>query len=400
MSDDPAHRLEGFHPTGPEGGINPPISDASTFAFSRPDLLRAAFHHEAPGCYLYSRSGNATLRTLAGALAALEGSEAAWVTASGMSAIAVTLMQLAGSGTQIVASRTIYGGSWALLANWLPRFGVETVFVDIADPDAVAAAVNENTAAIYCETLSNPTLRLPDLPALADIARANAAALVVDNTFAPLIVSPLALGADIVVHSLTKFINGASDCIAGAVCASEEFIATLGDVNEGTAMLLGPVLDSLRAQSIYKNLATLELRMLRHGANAAFLAEHLEAAGLDVIYPGLSSHPDHARFDALANPGYGYGGMLALDLDTTEAAEDLAMRLQEAGVGLLAVSLGGHRTLFSPSGSSTSSEIPPEMQNQIGLSAGLLRFSVGLDADIEATWEAFADCFAAAGLTG
>ncbi|MGH8161221.1 MAG: aminotransferase class I/II-fold pyridoxal phosphate-dependent enzyme [Gammaproteobacteria bacterium] len=400
MPDDPMKRLEAYHPTDSKGDINPPITDSSTFAFSRPDLLRAVFHHEAPGCYLYSRSGNATLRTLAGALAALEGSEAAWVTASGMSAIVVTLMHLAGSGTRIVASRTIYGGTWALLANWLPRFGVETVFVDINDPDAVAAAVNEDTAAIYCETLSNPTLRMPDLPALAHIGRASTAALVVDNTFAPLIVSPLALGADVVVHSLTKFINGASDCIAGAICASEEFIATLGDVNEGTAMILGPVLDSLRAQSIYKNLATLELRMRRHGANAAYLAERLEEIGLEVIYPGLASHPDHARFDAFANPGYGYGGMLALDLETTEAAEDLATRLQDAGLGLLAVSLGGHRTLFSPSGSSTSSEIPPEMQNQIGLSPGLLRFSIGLDADIEATWETFADCLADAGLSG
>jgi methionine-gamma-lyase len=158
------------------------------------------------------------------------------------------------------------------------------------------------------------------------------------------------------------------------------------------------VLDSVRAQGIYKNLATLGLRMRRHGENAAFLAQRLEEAGLKVAYPGLASHPDHKRFDALANSGYGYGGMLGLDVGTVEAAEKLAVRLQDAGVGLLAVSLGHHRTLFSPSGSSTSSEIPPEMQNQIGLSPGLLRFSIGLDADIEDTWTRFGQCLAESGL--
>lgn len=398
MQDDPMSRLESRHELSPEGGVNPSISDSSTFAFSRPDLLRAAFHHEAPGCYLYSRAGNATLRTLGEALAALEASEAALVTASGMSAIAVTLMQLAGSGKRIVASHTIYGGTWALLSNFLTRFGVETRFVDTNNLAELREAVNADTVAIYCETLSNPMLRMPDLKALAKIAHDNDAPLVVDNTFAPLLVSPLALGADIVVHSLTKFINGASDCIAGAVCASEAFITELGDVNAGPAMLLGPVLDTLRAQSIYKNLDTLGVRMERHGKNAAFLAERLEEAGLKTVYPGLASHPDHERFVAQANPGYGYGGMLGLDLGTVEAAENLATRLQDADVGLLAVSLGHAKTLFSPSGSSTSSEIPEDMQNQIGLSPGLLRFSIGLDTDIEATWQRFRTCLADAGL--
>lgn len=392
MSNDPMSRLEGLHELSPEGGVNPSISDSSTFAFSSPELLRAAFHDEAPGCYLYSRAGNETLRTLGSALAALEGSEAPQVTASGMSAIAVTLMNLASQGSRIVASHTIYGGTWALLSNVLPRFGVETVFVDTNDPDEVRAAINEDTVAVYCETLSNPMLRMPDVAVLAEIVHEADATLVMDNTFAPLLVSPLALGADVVVHSLTKFINGASDSIAGAVCASGDFIAELGDVNTGTAMLLGPVLDTLRAQSIYKNLATLGVRMQKHGANAAFIAARLEEAGLKTVYPGLESHPDHARFDAQANPGYGYGGMLGLDLGTVEAAEGLAVRLQDAGVGLLAVSLGHARTLFSPSGSSTSSEIPENMQNQMGLSPGLLRFSIGLDADIEDTWERFHRC--------
>ncbi|MGH8126840.1 MAG: aminotransferase class I/II-fold pyridoxal phosphate-dependent enzyme [Gammaproteobacteria bacterium] len=398
MNSDPLSRLERYHPECSDDGVNPPISDAATFSFSHTDLLKAAFHHEAPGCFLYARSGTSTTRMLAGALAALEGGEAAHVTASGISAIAVTLLQLASAGNQIVASHTIYGGTWALLANVLPRFGIETRFVDTNNIDAVREAITEDTAAIYCETLANPMLRVPDLPALAEVASSSRAALVVDNTFAPLVVSPLDHGADVVVHSLTKYINGASDCVAGAICASEDFIASLSDVADGTAMLLGPVLDSLRAQSIYKNMGTLGVRMDRHGRNALYLAEQLEQAGMKVIYPGLASHSDHDRFARLANPGYGHGGMLALDAGSAAAAEDLARRLQAAEVGLLAVSLGYYRTLFSPSGSSTSSEIPPEMQNQMGLTPGLLRFSIGLDADIEATWERFAGCLGAAGL--
>lgn len=398
MENNPTGRLERYRPECSNGGVNPPISDSATFAFSNPDLLKAAFHDEAPGCFLYSRSGNASTRMLAGAVAAMEGSEAGHVTASGISAIAITLLQLASAGNQIVASHTIYGGTWALLSNLLPRFGIETRFVDTNDLDAVREAITPETAAIYCETLSNPMLRMPDIPVLAQLARDNDAALVIDNTFAPLLVSPLAHGADIVVHSLTKYINGASDCVAGAICADENFVASLGDVADGPAMLLGPVLDSLRAQSIYKNMGTLDVRMERHSRNAAYLAGKLVEKGLNAIYPGLENHPDHQRFDQLSNPDYGYGGMLGLDTGSAEAADDLARRLHAAEVGILAVSLGFYRTLFSPSGSSTSSEIPAEMQNQMGLSPGLLRFSIGLDGDIEATWERFAGCLAAAGL--
>ncbi|MGH8426444.1 MAG: aminotransferase class I/II-fold pyridoxal phosphate-dependent enzyme [Gammaproteobacteria bacterium] len=398
MSEDPLSRLERYRRPATDGGVNPPIADSATYAFSDPENLKAMFSEDAPGCFLYARSGNPTTRALADALAAFEDTKAAHVTASGMGAIVATLMQLAGTGGEIVSDCTVYGGTYSLLANFLPRFGIETRFVDINDVDTVRAAITDAATAIYCETLSNPLLRVADIPALAAIAHEADVPLVVDNTFAPLIMSPVALGADIVVHSLTKFINGAGDGLGGVICANREFITALGDVAAGTAMLLGATLDPLRAQSIYKNLSTLGVRMVRHSENARYLAERLEEAGLRVIYPGLASHPDHPRLAALMNPGYGYGGMFALDAGSTETADELAVRLQEAGVGYLAVSLGFHRTLFSLSGSSTSSEIPPALQREIGLSPGLLRFSIGLDADIEATWQRFADCLEAADL--
>jgi methionine-gamma-lyase len=190
-----------------------------------------------------------------------------------------------------------------------------------------------------------------------------------------------------VIHSLTKFINGASDCIGGAICSDKEFIASLRSVNDGATMLLGPVLDSIRAASILKNLRTLHIRMHQHSKNAMYVAEHLEKLGLRVIYPGLLSHPQHNFIKLLLTPGYGFGGMINFDAKTKETADKLLVMLQERNVGYFAVSLGFYKTLFSSPGSSTSSEIPKEEQEQMGLSDGLVRFSVGLDNDIASTFE-------------
>ncbi len=381
------------------GGVNPPISDSATFTFHDPDRLKASFGHDAPpGCFLYARATTPTAQHLAAALARLEGTEAAHVTASGMGAIVATLLQRVNPGEEIVASHTIYGGTWALLANFFPRLGIKTHFADFQDLHAVESLMSENTAVLYCESLSNPLLRLPDLPSIAALAHRAQAMLVVDNTFTPLLISPARLGADVVIHSLTKFINGASDCVGGVTCGPAEFIDSLSDPSHGAAMLLGAVLDSLRAQGIYKNLATLEIRMRRHSENARFIAERLAEKGLAVTYPGLENHPEHKRFIALANPGFGAGGILALDVGDASRADALMRYLQQAGVGHLAVSLGFHHTLFSPSGSSTSSEIPPEIQERIGLTPGLIRFSIGLDPDIGATWGRFASCLAKIGL--
>ncbi|MDX1286448.1 MAG: PLP-dependent transferase, partial [Draconibacterium sp.] len=210
--------------------------------------------------------------------------------------------------------------------------------------------------------------------------------------FTPMIFSPAELGADFVVYSMTKFINGKNDCVAGAICGSNEFINQLSDVNDGTAMLLGPVLDPLQSSSILKNLHTLHIRMKQHGSNAMYIAEKLEETGLVIKYPGLASHPQHELHTNLMNRKYGYGGMVAIDFETEEKANKIMYKMQQAGVGYLAVSLGYFRTLFSCSGHSTSSEIPIEVQKEMGLSDGLVRLSVGLDNDIEETFRTIQKC--------
>jgi methionine-gamma-lyase len=207
-----------------------------------------------------------------------------------------------------------------------------------------------------------------------------------------MILSPAQLGADLVVYSMTKFINGKNDCVAGAICGSVEFVAHLSDVNDGTAMLLGPVLDPLRSSGILKNLNTLHIRMKQHSENAMYLAKKMEAYGLKSNYPGLKKHPQHELHTQLMNSGFGYGGMLAIDFGTEKKANRIMQKMQDAGVGYLAVSLGYFRTLFSNSGKSTSSEVPVEVQKEMGLSEGLVRFSVGLDSDIEDTFQKIIGC--------
>ncbi|HEX5339700.1 MAG TPA: aminotransferase class I/II-fold pyridoxal phosphate-dependent enzyme [Gammaproteobacteria bacterium] len=398
MNFDPVNKIQDLWTFGEYGDVNPSISDASTYTFLDPDTMKERFSSEIEGCFLYSRHWSPMNRMLSDALAAMEGTEDCSVTASGMGAITGTLLQLCGAGDEIVASRTVYGGSYAFMKNFLPRFGVNTRFVDCNDLDAVRAAINRNTRVLYCESISNPLLAVPDLPGLAELARASGITFVVDNTFAPLIIAPAQLGAQVVVHSLTKFINGTSDCVAGAVCASHEFINSLTDVNAGALMLLGPALDSLRAASIHKNLHSLHVRMQQHSRNALYIAERLAEKGLRVSYPGLPQHSDHARMQQLMTPGFGFGGMLTLDVGTEADANRLMVRLQQEKVGLLAVSLGYFRTLFSPSGNSTSSEIPKQDQAAMGLSDGLMRFSIGLDHDIARSWERMLGCLEELGL--
>lgn len=398
MKYDPANRIQDLRQFGEFGDVNPSITDSSTYTFLKAELMEATFHGEAEGCFLYSRHWNPTNRYLAEAMAALEGTELAWITASGMAAITCTIFQLCNSGDHIITSVTTYGGTYAFLKNYLPKFGIEVSFVNITDLKAVENAIRPNTKCIYTESLTNPLLQVSDIPRLAAIAHRHNILLLVDNTFSPMILSPAILGADIVVYSMTKFINGKNDCVAGAICGSKAFINALSDVNSGTAMLLGPVLDPLRSSSILKNLNTLHIRMKQHSKNADFLARRFAEEGIPVIYPGLPAHPQHELMRSLMNEEYGFGGMLAIDLVTHAKANEVMQMMQMEDVGYLAVSLGYFKTLFSASGKSTSSEIPVEEQRKMGLSEGLVRFSVGLDNDIERTWTKIRKCLVKAGV--
>tara|TARA_R110002050_G_scaffold71771_6_gene154383 strand:- start:16060 stop:16713 length:654 start_codon:yes stop_codon:yes gene_type:complete len=199
-------------------------------------------------------------------------------------------------------------------------------------------------------------------------------------------ISPAILGADIVIHSLTKFINGSSDTVGGVVCGTQKFINDLRNVNSGASMLLGSTMDSLRAASVLKNLRTLHIRMQQHSKNGLFLAEKFESDGLKTVYPGLKTHPSHNLFKSMMNDKYGFGGMLTIDVGSLEKANELMELMQNKNLGYLAVSLGFYKTLFSAPGASTSSEIPENEQKAMGLSDGLIRFSIGLDDDIERTY--------------
>jgi len=392
MTFDPATEIQNYLVFGEFGDVNPSICDSATYTFHSVAKMEELFDHEIEGCFLYSRQFNPTNKYLAAALARMEGGECAQVTSSGMAAIACTLIELCSAGDEIVSERTVYGGTYALFANLLPRFGVTTKFIDLSDEQSVHAAITPKTRVLYCESFNNPLLEVADIPMLARVARDYGVKLVVDNTFSPLIISPLKLGADIVVHSMTKFINGTSDCVAGCVVGTHDFIDRLLNVNHGPCMLLGPVLDSLRAASILKNLHSLHIRMAHHSRNALYLAQRFDWHGLAVHYPGLTHHPQHKLITRMMNPGYGYGGMVAVDVGEKATADRLMLRLQEEKVGYLAVSLGYFKTLFSAPGHSTSAEIPEEERLKMGMGDGLIRFSVGLDNDIARTWRTIHHC--------
>jgi methionine-gamma-lyase len=389
---DPATRIQDLLQFDEFGGVNPAITDSSTFTFLDPETMTETFLGHTEGCFLYSRHWNPSNKYLADAMAAMENTGSAWVTASGMSAITCSILQLCKAGDHLITSVTTYGGTFAFLKNYLPKFNIQVSFVDITDLACVKDEIRPNTRLIYTESVTNPLLQVSDIRALASIARENGVLLMVDNTFSPMIITPAQLGADIVVYSMTKFINGKNDCVAGAICGSEEFVNSLSNVNDGSAMLLGPVLDPMRSSSILKNLHTLHVRMKQHSSNAMIIAKGLRDLGLKVRYPGLPEHPQHSLMNSMMNQEYGYGGMVSVELGSSEKANEFMRQLQMEGVGYLAVSLGYFKTLFSNSGKSTSSEVPEDLQRKIGLSEGLVRFSIGLDNNIDRSLAKMEEC--------
>lgn len=385
------------HEFGEHGGVNMSIETSTTFtvldAKIMPAIFQGQYGPDSGGCYLYGRHFNPTVYVLGRQIAALEGAESGYCTASGMSAISSTIMQLCNSGDHIVSSNTVYGGTFALFHEYLPaKCGIDSTMVDITDLEAVERAFTPRTKVLYLETMSNPTLRVADIPRLAQIAHARGAQLVVDNTFCPLMVSPIQLGADVVVHSLTKFINGASDAIAGAICGSQELIMSLMDLHQGSLMLLGPTMDPQVAYNISMRLPHLGMRMTEHSRRALLFAERLQDRGLTVTYPGLVEHPDHALLASLSNPEFGHGGIFCVDLGSADVANQFMELLQNKDrFGFMAVSLGYFETLMTAPASSTSSELDDSDLQAAGIPPGLVRVSIGYTGTVEQRWAQLED---------
>jgi methionine-gamma-lyase len=358
-----------------------PIYQAHTFAFSDTETMAEAFHG-ANAPYVYARYGNPTVDALETAVADLEGGAGAIAAASGMGAISATLWALLGTGGHVVAQDRLYGGTQSLLEALRTRWGVEVTLVDGGDPEAVRAALRPDTRVLLLETIANPTGRVADLPALTAPARAVGATTIVDNTFAtPLLCRPIEHGADIVVHSATKYMGGHSDTIGGVAVFADP--GTLEAVRERTAEF-GAVMDPFAAWLVARGLSTLAVRMERHCANARELAGRLAAhpAVARVHYPGVPDDPGHATARRVLDGGF--GGVLAFDLAGGLAAgRSFASRIRLAA---LAPSLGDVRTLVLHPATTSHRELDDEGLARAGISAGLIRVSAGIE-DVEDLWK-------------
>ena len=350
-----------------------PIYQAATFASADADELGAVTTGRQPG-YVYARLGNPTVDALADAFAELHAAEAGFAAATGMAAIHLAVVSQVAAGDRIVATRALYGTTRSLFSSVLARAGVATTFVDVTDLAAVEAALTPAPARIlYLETISNPTLVVPDLAALASLAHRHGAMVVVDNTFAsPYLCRPLALGADLVVESATKYLSGHSDVLAGAVAGSRPLIDAVRALHVDTGGTLAP----FSAFLVLRGIPTLAIRMERHAATAAVLAELLEGApGVErVWYPARPSHPQHA---VAARQLAGGGGMLAFELAGGAAAGRTfidALRIPER-----TASLGSIHSIVVHPPSTTHRQLTRAQLADAGIAPGLLRVSVGLE---------------------
>jgi len=377
---------------GENGGVNSSIHPSTTFTTMDPETMSKMFKGEVSdaGCYLYGRHFHPNSLNLGIQMAAMENTEIAYPVASGMAAITTAIKQIVQPGGHLIASSNVYGGTYAFLKNLAPRYGMDVTFVEEMTEENVREAMQDNTDMVFFEMHSNPTLRVTDALSVSKVCADFGLEMMVDNTFTPLIYTPKNLGATITVHSGTKFLNGMSDGISGVICCEHPLLQEMMDLHDGELMLSGPVMDPRSAWQLQQYLQTLPLRVREHSFRALKLSEQLESLGsFRVIYPGLESHPDHHLVNIQANSGFGYGGLMAIDLETYENARKLVMEIQNSGWGLNAVSLGYYHSLLSISGSSTSSEIEPEMQEKTQLSPGLVRISVGFMGSLENQIDAF-----------
>lgn len=373
----------GYDAMTEQGALTPPIHMTSTYCFDSVEQGAARFAGEASG-HVYSRLSNPTTAILEERLASLEGAEAALATASGMGAISSALWTLLSPGDQILADKTLYGCTFSLLEHGLRKFGIEVVYADFTQLDAVAAEMTPATRVVYCESPANPNMRLVDIQSLAGTVRARSetAKIIIDNTYCtPALQQPLALGADLVVHSATKYLGGHGDLIAGVIVGSQQ---DMDDIRGfGLKDMTGAVMSPMTAFLILRGLKTLALRMERHSQNALSIARFLQAhsAVETVYYPGLEGSPDYALAQRqMALPG----GMLAFEL--TGGYDAGARFMNKLMMIKRAVSLGDAETLCQHPASMTHSTYTEEERALHGIADGLIRLSVGLEGcvDIEA----------------
>ncbi len=363
-----------YDPMQNEGALTPPVHLTSTFVFENAEAGGEMFAGEREG-HIYSRISNPTCALLEQRIATLEGAEAGLALASGMGAVTAILWTLLSPGDEVIVDKTLYGCTFAYMRHGLSKWGVTITHVDMTDANALRAAISDKTRVVYFETPANPNMRLVDIKLASEIAHSVGARVVVDNTYAtPYLTRPIELGADLVLHSATKYLGGHGDVVAGLVAGSAELLTEIRLV--GMKDMTGAVMAPFNAMLIMRGLKTLALRMDRHCASAQTVAEWLEAQpGVAKVYfPGLQSFEQHAIAKAqMAQPG----GMIAFELEGgMEAGISLMNRLQMIQ---RAVSLGDAETLIQHPASMTHSTYTPEERAEHGISDGLVRLSVGLE---------------------
>lgn len=371
----------GQEPDKGTGALSTPIFQTSTFCFETVEEGAAKFSKEIPG-YVYSRGGNPTNRALELKCAALEGGEDCVATASGMGAIGAVLLGLVKTGDHIVSGDTVYGGTSVVMRTNMPDLGIDVTFVDTTKPEEVEKAINEKTKVIYFETVTNPTLKLADIEEIAGIAKKHGVKLVVDNTFSPPpILSPLKLGADFVIHSVTKYINGHGDVIGGVIIGPKDDIAVIR--GNYVTKICGTPPSPFNSYLVMRGMKTLPIRVREHCKNAMEMAEYLEKNEYvkTVYYPGLESHPQHELAKKMLNGMY--TGMIAFELKDDvkglSAFEAGKKFLNNLKIASIAVSLGDPDTLIEHPASMTHASVPPESRAEVGITDGLIRLSVGLE---------------------
>ena len=364
----------GYQPTSHHGALNPPVYLNATYTFDSIAEGQQRFAGETAG-YVYARVGNPTQTVLEKRLATLEGGEAAVAVASGIGAITALLGTFIKSGDEIIADKTLYGCTFAFMEHGLSRFGIKVNFVDLTEADALAAAMTLKTRFVFFETPTNPNMRIINIQEVVELAHAHGARVIVDNTYGtPYLQRPLECGADFVVHSMTKYLSGHGDLIAGAIIGSADDMKSVRSV--GLKDMTGAVLSAFDSFLILRGIKTLELRMERHCESALTLARQIEAHPnvKKVFYPGLPSHPQHTLASQQMKA---FGGMIALELN---GGYESGVRFMDAvQLAQRAVSLGDAETLVQHPASMTHNNYTDEERQAHGISRGLARISVGLE---------------------